>query len=43
MIKQKKHPILFGLPDKSERFDLPLHTRLGTEFLVMLLALMTSL
>jgi cell division transport system permease protein len=37
------YPVLFGLPDKSRRFDLPLHTRLGTEFLVMLLALMTSL
>jgi cell division transport system permease protein len=39
----KPYPLLFGLPDKSRRFDLPLHARLGTEFLVMLLALMTSL
>lgn len=43
MPKQNSAPILFGLPDKATRFDLPLHTRLGTEFLVMLLALMTSL
>lgn len=39
----KSSSMLFGVPDKSQRFDLPLHARLGTEFLVMLLALMTSL
>lgn len=33
----------FRLDDKSQRFDLPFHARLGTEFLVFLTALMTVL
>lgn len=34
---------MFDLNKKSQRFDLPFHARLGTEFLVFLTALMTVL
>ncbi len=34
---------IFNMPVKSMRFDIPLHARVGTEFLALLIALMTFL
>lgn len=42
MIKKDKNSI-FNLPAKNMRFDIPLHARVGTEFLAFLMALMTFL
>ena len=42
MIKKNHNPI-FNMPGKNMRFDIPLHARVGTEFLALLMALMTFL
>lgn len=42
MIKKNQNPI-FNMPGKNMRFDIPLHARVGTEFLALLMALMTFL
>lgn len=42
MIRKNQNPI-FNMPGKSTRFDIPLHARVGTEFLALLMALMTFL
>lgn len=42
MIKKNQNPI-FNMPGKTMRFDIPLHARVGTEFLMLLMALMTFL
>lgn len=42
MLKKNQNSI-FSMPGKNMRFDIPLHARVGTEFLALLMALMTFL
>lgn len=41
-MKKAQNPV-FSMPHKNMRFDIPLHARVGTEFLALLMALMTFL
>ncbi len=41
-MKKNQNPV-FNMPGKNMRFDIPLHARVGTEFLALLMALMTFL
>ncbi len=41
-MKKAQNPV-FNMPGKNMRFDIPLHARVGTEFLALLMALMTFL
>ena len=41
-MKKNNNPV-FSMPQKNMRFDIPLHARVGTEFLALLMALMTFL
>lgn len=43
MLKSPIHHHIFSIAHRKAGYDIPLHTRLGTEFLVMLIALMTYL
>lgn len=40
---KKNQNFIFNMPGKNMRFDIPLHARVGTEFLALLMALMTFL
>lgn len=43
MLKSPLHHHIFSIAHRKAGYDIPLHTRLGTEFLVLLIALMTYL
>jgi cell division transport system permease protein len=43
MLKSPIHHHIFSIAHRKAGYDIPLHTRLGTEFLVLLIALMTYL
>lgn len=43
MLKSPIHHHIFSIAHRKSGYDIPLHTRLGTEFLVLLIALMTYL
>lgn len=43
MLRPTIHNHIFSIAHRKSGYDIPLHTRLGTEFLVLLIALMTYL